>query len=68
MVLIKIKAEKNKLESRQIEAKPIKSQVLVLWLKKKDNGMFHRKFNLCFCYMFFSKGNVWKTCLSLGGG
>ena len=35
MVLIKIKTEENKLESRQIESKPIKTQALVLWAKKK---------------------------------
>ena len=42
MVLIKIKTEENKLESRQIESKPIKTQVLVLCVKKKkkDNRMF----------------------------
>ena len=48
MVLIKIKAGENKLESWQIEAKPIKTQVLVLWVKKKDNGMFHRNLTCVF--------------------
>jgi len=41
MVLIKIKTEENKLECRKIESKPIKTQVLVLCVKKKkDNRMF----------------------------